>query len=157
MCPLPNRFYQQSEPQEGVIMKNSIYVALLTASLVPTVAFTQITKIPDNCNDCGIVTSIEKVSDAKSGTGGAIAGAVVGGLLGNQVGGGTGKTVATVAGAAGGAYGGKKIAEGNMEYEVTLKMKDGSKKVLRQEWLHDIKVGQVAKVKDNKTAKLYKP
>ena len=138
-------------------MRNSIYLALISASLASSAAFAQITKIPSDCNQCGIVTKIDKVSDAKSGTGGAIAGAVAGGLLGNQVGGGTGKTVATVAGAAGGAYGGKKIAEGNMEYEVTLKMKDGSKKVLRQEWLHDIKVGEVAKVKNNKTAKRYKP
>jgi outer membrane lipoprotein SlyB len=139
-------------------MKKSIFFTVLTTSLLASSAvFAQVTKIPSDCNQCGIVTKIEKVSDAKSGTGGAIAGAVVGGLLGNQVGGGKGKTVATVAGAAGGAYGGKKIAEGNMEYEVTLKMKDGSVKVLRQEWLHDIKVGEVAKVKDNKTAKRYKP
>ena len=137
-------------------MKIRVLSALLAATLFAPGAFAQITKIPANCYDCGIVKKIEKVSDAKSGTGGAIAGAVVGGLLGNQVGGGTGKTVATVAGAAGGAYGGKKIAEGNMEYEVTLKMKDGSTRVLRQEWLHDIKVGEVARVKD-KTAKLYKP
>jgi outer membrane lipoprotein SlyB len=138
-------------------MKISISLVLMAIALVPSAVSAQVTKIPSDCNKCGIVTKIEKVSDAKSGTGGAIAGAVVGGLLGNQVGGGTGKTVATVAGAAGGAYGGKKIAEGNMEYEVTLKMKDGSVKVLRQEWLHDIKVGEVAKVKDNKTAKRYKP
>lgn len=138
-------------------MKNSILSTLLAATLFAPAAFAQITTIPANCYDCGIVKKIEKVSDAKSGTGGAIAGAVVGGLLGNQVGGGTGKTVATVAGAAGGGYAGKKIAEGNMEYEVTLKMKDGSTKVVRQEWLHDIKVGQVAKIKDGKTAKLYKP
>ena len=138
-------------------MNNRISAAVLVFCLLPPSAFAQITVIPSDCGNCGIVTKIEKVSDAKSGTGGAVAGAVVGGLLGNQVGGGTGKTVATIAGAAGGAYGGKKIAEGNMEYEVTLKMKDGSKKVLRQEWLHDIKVGEVAKVKDNKTAKRYKP
>lgn len=138
-------------------MKNKLLSALLAATLFAPVAFAQITKIPADCNNCGIVTKIEKVSDAKSGTGGAIAGAVVGGLVGNQVGGGTGKTVATVAGAAGGAYAGKKISEGNMEYKVTLKMKDGSTKVVHQEWLHDIKVGQVAKVKDGKTAKLYKP
>ena len=137
-------------------MKNNVLSVLLAATLIAPAAFAQITKIPANCYDCGIVKKIEKVSDAKSGTGGAIAGAVVGGLLGNQVRGGTGKTVATVAGAAGGAYGGKKIAESNMEYEVTLKMKDGSTRVLRQEWLHDIKVGEVARVKD-KTAKLYKP
>jgi len=137
-------------------MKKSLFSSLLAASLFAPLAFAQITKIPANCYDCGIVKKIEKVSDAKSGTGGAVAGAVVGGLLGNQVGGGTGKTVATVAGAAGGAYAGKKISEGNMEYKVTLKMKDGTTRVVHQEWLHDIKVGEVARVKD-KTAKKYKP
>lgn len=137
-------------------MKTIIQCSLLCATLFATNAFAQITKIPANCYDCGIVKKIEKVSDAKSGTGGAIAGAVVGGVLGNQVGGGTGKTIATVAGAAGGGYAGKKIAEGNMEYKVTLKMKDGSTRIVHQEWLHDIKVGEVARVKD-KTAKRYKP
>jgi outer membrane lipoprotein SlyB len=137
-------------------MKTIIQSSLLFVTFFATSAFAQVTKIPANCYDCGIVKKIEKVSDAKSGTGGAIAGAVVGGLLGNQVGGGTGKTVATVAGAAGGGYAGKKIAEGNMEYKVTLKMKDGSTRIVHQEWLHDIKVGEVARVKD-KTAKLYKP
>lgn len=137
-------------------MKITTVVSLLCATLFASSAFAQITKIPNSCYDCGIVKKIEKVSDAKSGTGGAIAGAVVGGVLGNQIGGGTGKTIATVVGAGGGAYAGKEIAEGNMEYKVTLKMKDGSTKVVRQEWLHDIKVGEVARVK-NKTAKRYKP
>lgn len=137
-------------------MKNKMLIALLVSVALSPAANAKITQIPDDCNQCGIVKKIEKVSDAKSGTGGAVAGAVVGGLLGNQIGGGTGKTIATVAGAGGGAYAGKKIAESNMEYEVTVKMKDGSTRVLHQEWLHDIKVGEVARVKD-KTAKLYKP
>jgi uncharacterized protein YcfJ len=137
-------------------MKTRVLSALLAATLFAPGAFAQITKIPANCYDCGIVTKVEHVSDAKSGTGGAVGGALVGGLLGNQVGGGSGKTIATIAGAAGGAYGGKKIAEGNMEYKVTLKMKDGTTRVTHQEWLHDVKVGEVARVKD-KTAKKYKP
>lgn len=137
-------------------MKNTTIVTMLLAALSAPAALAQITKIPDQCYDCGIVTKVEHVSDAKSGTGGAVGGALVGGLLGNQVGGGSGKTIATIAGAAGGAYGGKKIAEGNMEYKVTLKMKDGTTRVTHQEWLHDVKVGEVARVKD-KTAKKYKP
>lgn len=137
-------------------MKTNTFVSLICATLFASNTTAQITTIPNNCFDCGIVKKIEKVSDAKSGTGGAVAGAVVGGLLGNQVGGGTGKTIATVAGAGAGAYAGKQIAEGNMEYKVTLKMKDGSTRVVHQEWLHDIKIGEVARVKD-KTAKRYKP
>jgi len=112
-------------------------------------------KWPEDCAKCGVVTQIEKVSDAKSGTGGAVIGAVAGGLLGNQVGGGTGKTVATVAGVAGGAYAGKKIAEGNKEYKITIRMRDGEIKYAHQETLNSIKVGSMVRLKDGK-AKLYK-
>ena len=110
---------------------------------------------PDDCAKCGVVTHIEKVSDAKSGTGGAVIGAVAGGLLGNQVGGGKGKTAATVAGVAGGAYAGKKIAEGNKEYKTTIRMRDGEIKHAHQETLNSIKVGSMVRLKDGK-AKLYK-
>ena len=113
------------------------------------------TNWPADCAKCGVVTHIEKVSDAKSGTGGAVIGAVAGGLLGNQVGGGTGKTVATVAGVAGGAYAGKKIAEGNKEYKITIRMRDGEIKHAHQETLNSIKVGSMVRLKDGK-AKLYK-
>ena len=113
------------------------------------------TNWPADCAKCGIVTQIEKVSDAKSGTGGAIIGAVAGGLLGNQVGGGKGKTAATVAGVAGGAYAGKKIAEGNKEYKITIRMRDGEIQHARQETLNSIKVGSMVRLKDGK-AKLYK-
>ena len=113
------------------------------------------TNWPADCAKCGVVTHIEKVSDAKSGTGGAIIGAVAGGLLGNQIGGGKGKTATTVAGAAGGAYAGKKIAEGNKEYKITIRMRDGEIKYARQEMLSSIKVGSMVRLKDGK-AKLYK-
>ena len=112
-------------------------------------------KWSEDCAKCGVVTQIEKVSDAKSGTGGAVIGAVAGGLLGNQVGGGTGKTVATVVGVAGGAYAGKKIAEGNKEYKITIRMRDGEIKYAHQETLNSIKVGSMVRLKDGK-AKLYK-
>ena len=110
---------------------------------------------PADCANCGVVTHIEKVSDGKSGTGGAIIGAVAGGLLGNQVGGGKGKTAATVAGVAGGAYAGKKIAEGNKEYKISIRMRDGEIKYAHQEMLSSIKVGSMVRLKDGK-AKLYK-
>lgn len=111
---------------------------------------------PQDCDRCGRVTQIEKVRDGKSGTGGAVAGAVVGGLLGNQVGGGDGKKVATAAGAVGGAYAGKKMAEENREYKITVIMRDGTTKTVRQETLNSIKVGSMVRVKDGK-AKLYRP
>ncbi|MBP7370390.1 MAG: glycine zipper 2TM domain-containing protein [Arenimonas sp.] len=121
---------------------------------INTTAFAA-TDIPEDCNRCGRITKIEKVSDAKSGVGGAVIGAVAGGLLGNQVGGGTGKTLATVAGAGGGAYAGKTIAEGNMEYQISVKMKDGSIQVVNQETISSLKVGDIVKVKNGK-AKRYK-
>lgn len=113
------------------------------------------TNWPADCAKCGVVTAIEKVSDAKSGTGGAIVGAVAGGLVGNQIGGGDGKKLATVAGAVGGAYAGKKIAEGNKEYKITIRMRNGEIKYARQEMLNSIKVGSMVRLKDGK-AKLYR-
>lgn len=137
-------------------MKTSKQTLLLAFALLAMHAEAKVTTMPADCSRCGKITKIEKVADGKSGTGGAVAGAVVGGLLGNQVGGGKGKTLATVAGAAGGAVAGKKIAESNEEYRITLKMHDGSTKVVNQEWLRDLEVGQIAVVKDG-TAKPYKP
>jgi len=80
---------------------------------------------------------------------------VVGGLVGHQIGGGDGKKVATVAGAVGGAYAGKKIAEGNEEYKITVRMRNGEIKTVRQELIGKIKIGSIVRVKDGK-AKLYK-
>lgn len=130
-------------------------ILALLAGLAATQSAPAQNNWPEDCNRCGRVTQIQKVHDAKSGTAGAVAGAVVGGLLGNQVGGGDGKKVATAAGAVGGAYAGKKIAEGNMEYKITVRMRDGTVKTVRQELLHSIKVGSMVRVKDGK-AKLYR-
>ena len=81
------------------------------------------TNWPADCAQCGVVTHIEKASDAKSGTGGA--------------------------------YAGKKIAEGNKEYKITIRMRDGEIKYAHQETLSSIKVGSMVRLKDGK-AKLYK-
>ena len=82
------------------------------------------------CNNCGVVASVNAITQKGEGSGlGAVAGGVLGGVLGHQVGGGTGKKIATVAGAAGGAYAGHQV-EKNMKstthYEVVVKMDDGS-------------------------------
>lgn len=82
------------------------------------------------CTSCGVVSSVNAVTQQGEGSGlGAVAGGVVGGLLGHQVGGGTGKKIATVAGVAGGAYAGHQIEKSQKSttrYDVTVTMEDGS-------------------------------
>lgn len=82
------------------------------------------------CASCGVVASVNAVTQKGEGSGlGAVAGGVLGGVLGNQVGGGSGKKIATVAGAAGGAYAGHQV-EKNMKsvthYNVVVNMDDGT-------------------------------
>jgi len=86
------------------------------------------------CANCGVIASVNAISEKGEGSGlGAVAGGVLGGVLGHQIGGGTGKKIATVAGAAGGAYAGHQV-EKNMKstthYEVIVNMDDGSTRTL---------------------------
>lgn len=88
------------------------------------------------CADCGVVESVRTVEVKGEASGaGAVAGAVGGLIVGNQIGSGRGKTLAKVAGAAGGAYAGHQI-EKNMrktvQYEVALRMDDGSRRTVTQ-------------------------
>jgi outer membrane lipoprotein SlyB len=136
-------------------MKSTMKFIVLTASfLISSNVFAQ--SWQQDCKRCGRITKIEKVHDGKSGIGGAVIGGIAGGLLGNQVGSGDGKKVATVAGVAGGAYAGKEIAERNMEYKIQVKMQDGRYETVRQELIHNLRVGDIVRVKDGK-AKIYKP
>lgn len=88
------------------------------------------------CADCGVVEAVRTVEVKGEASGaGAVAGAVGGLIVGNQIGSGRGKTLAKVAGAAGGAYAGHQI-EKNMrktvQYEVALRMDDGSRRTVTQ-------------------------
>jgi outer membrane lipoprotein SlyB len=82
------------------------------------------------CSNCGVVTEIKEVRVAGKGTGaGAVAGAVAGVVVGNQIGDGNGKTLAKIAGAAGGAYLGNRIEKrvrAETNYEVTVKLDNGT-------------------------------
>ncbi len=83
------------------------------------------------CSNCGIVEAIRITEKAGEGSVlGMIAGGVLGGLLGHQVGQGSGNTAATIVGAAGGAYAGNQVEKKNMkkalQYEVSVRMDDGS-------------------------------
>ncbi len=64
-----------------------------------------------------------------------MAGGVVGGLLGHQVGGGNGRKAMTVIGAVGGGFAGNEIEKrtrGQTQYDVRIRMEDGSVRTLRQ-------------------------
>jgi len=82
------------------------------------------------CSNCGTVQSMRAVQVAGQGTGlGAVGGGVVGGVVGNQIGGGSGRTVFTVLGAIGGAFAGNEVekrARTSTQYELTVRMDDGS-------------------------------
>jgi outer membrane lipoprotein SlyB len=88
------------------------------------------------CATCGKVESVTAVEVEGTGSGaGAIAGGVLGAVVGNQVGGGSGKSLATILGAVGGGVAGN-VVEKKMkkitQYDVTVRMDDGSHRTLRQ-------------------------
>lgn len=88
------------------------------------------------CAECGVIESTREVNRGGEGSGlGAVGGAVVGGLLGNQVGGGRGNQVATVVGAVGGAVAGNQIeksVKSAKSYEITVRLYDGSSRVINE-------------------------
>jgi outer membrane lipoprotein SlyB len=100
---------------------------LPTASNAPT---------RSRCAECGVIESTREVTRKGEGSGiGAVGGAVVGGLLGNQVGSGRGNTVATAIGAVGGAVAGNEVekrVKSNKEYDVTVRLDDGSSRVISE-------------------------
>ena len=89
-----------------------------------------------SCADCGVIESTRAVKSKGEGTGvGAVGGAVVGGLIGHQVGAGRGNTVATAIGAVGGALAGNEVekrVKSTTGYEVTIRLDDGSSRVVSE-------------------------
>lgn len=88
------------------------------------------------CATCATVESVTAVEVEGAGSGvGAIAGGVLGAVVGNQVGGGDGKSLATILGAVGGGMAGNAVEKKMKkvtQYDVTLRMEDGSRRTLRQ-------------------------
>lgn len=88
------------------------------------------------CIDCGVIESTREVETKGEGSGiGAVGGAVVGGVLGHQVGGGRGKDAATVIGAVGGVVAGNEIEKrmkSTKSYDVTVRLDDGSARVVHE-------------------------
>lgn len=102
------------------------------------------------CAECGVIESVRAVDAKGAGSGiGAVGGAVVGGLLGNQAGAGRGKDVMTVVGAVGGAVAGNEVekrVKTTKSYEVTVRLKDGSSRVISEANLPTWHIGDKVKV-----------
>lgn len=107
----------------------------------------------------GQVERIEVIpKGASSNIAGTVIGGIVGGLIGAQIGGGTGRTAATIAGAAGGAVAGNTI-EGrrradNEAFRVSVRLDDGSMRVVMQEDLHDLRTGDRVRVDGSRVTRI---
>jgi outer membrane lipoprotein SlyB len=105
------------------------------------------------CPDCGVITGIRTVQHKGTASGaGAFMGAVVGGVIGHQIGGGRGKDVATVAGAASGAAAGHEIekrSNSTTAYEVSVRLENGSTRVISLQTPGGLAVGDKVKVTGN--------
>lgn len=104
------------------------------------------------CQDCGVVQSVRAVQVKGAGTGlGGVGGGLVGGVLGHQIGGGSGKDLATVLGAVGGAVAGNEIekqARASTVYDVTVRLNNGSTRVIRETHLPSWQSGDRVRVLD---------
>jgi outer membrane lipoprotein SlyB len=102
------------------------------------------------CAECGVIESVREVDAKGKGSGlGAVGGGVVGGLLGNQVGAGRGKDVMTVVGVVGGALAGNEVekrVKTTKSYEVTVRLNDGSSRVISEAGLPTWRTGDKVKV-----------
>ena len=105
-----------------------------------------------SCAECGVIESVREVDAKGLGTGlGAVGGGVLGGLLGNQVGAGRGKDVMTVVGVVGGAVAGNEVekrVKATKHYEVTVRLNDGSSRVISEPSLPAWRPGDKVKIID---------
>lgn len=102
------------------------------------------------CAECGVIESVRETETKGEGSGlGAVGGAVVGGILGHQVGGGRGRDVATVVGAVGGAVAGNEVekrVKSGKSYEITVRLEDGSSRVINEASSPSWRIGDRVKV-----------
>ncbi len=99
----------------------------------------------------GRVVKIERVDERQGTSGaGAVVGGVVGGVVGNQIGNGSGRDLATVAGVVGGAIVGNEVEKHNRNtstyYRVTVRLSDGSERVVQQTEIGDMRVGDRVRI-----------
>jgi len=104
------------------------------------------------CAECGVVESVREIDAKGQGSGlGAVGGGVLGGLLGNQVGAGRGKDVMTVVGVVGGAVAGNEVEKrvrATKSYEITVRLNDGSSRVISQASAPTWRTGDKVKIVD---------
>jgi outer membrane lipoprotein SlyB len=88
------------------------------------------------CTNCGVVESVRAYTVKGEGSGvGAVAGGVLGAAVGNQMGKGDGRKAMTVLGALGGGLAGHEVEKRTKSeslHEVTVRMNDGSTRVVSQ-------------------------
>ena len=105
------------------------------------------------CARCGVVEQIRTFEAPHRTTGlGAVAGGIAGALLGNSIGHGNGRAAGTLVGAAGGAYAGNAIeknARRDLRYRVTVRMQDGSVRVLTERAAPAFSVGDQVRLSDS--------
>ncbi|PCE27747.1 hypothetical protein BWP39_04360 [Paraburkholderia acidicola] len=103
--------------------------------------------------DVGTVESITPVTQQGHGTGlGAVGGAAAGGLLGNQFGRGNGRTAATIVGVLAGGLAGNTAEQhlrSETDYQVRVRMPDGSTRVMTYQRPPEFGVGQRVRVDGN--------
>ena len=91
---------------------------------------------PPICHECGVVESVNSVEvKGESSGAGAVVGGVAGVVVGNQIGQKKGRTLAKIAGALGGAYLGNEIeknAKKTVQYQVAVRMDDGTQRTITQ-------------------------
>lgn len=113
----------------------------------------QVAAIAPVCAVCGTVTSVNPIEVKGEASGvGAVAGGIAGLVVGNQIGHGKGRTLAKIAGAAGGAYAGHEIEKNvkkTTQYDVSLRMDDGTSRTVRQASSDGLAVGGKVKIVDN--------
>lgn len=102
------------------------------------------------CVQCGEIESIRAVEVKGQASGiGAVAGGVTGAVVGSQFGHGSGRTALGVLGAAGGAYAGHEIEKNikkSTSWRVSVRMDDGSLRMLSQSAQPAFAVGDKVKV-----------
>ena len=105
------------------------------------------------CTDCGVITAITEIRQKGEGSGaGAVMGAVIGGLVGHQFGSGRGNDAATAAGAIGGAAAGHEIekrAKSTISYDISVRLDNGSTRVINQSAPGGLMVGDKVRVTGN--------
>ncbi len=112
--------------------------------------YAQAALTPGCPQQCGVIESIQSYEVKGQGTGiGAVAGGVTGAVVGSQFGHGTGRTALGVLGAAGGAFAGHEIEKNvrkTTHWRVSVRMDDGSMRIVRQSSQPAFAVGDKVRV-----------